>query len=136
MTRFEGNSSWSRYFVKGSGRRMSRVLVLLGASLSSVYGQGTSDAGSEALKNGDYKAAERFYRQYVREHPESAEGLTNLGIALQMQGKSTEAIQDFKESLKRKSTSRAYALLAEEECKTRNLSDARPIMELCRPLHV
>ena len=92
-------------------------------------GQSEMDAGSNALKEGDYKAAETFYRGLLAQSPNSPETLSNLGVALQMQGKSSEAIYSFEQALKKKQIPRTYALLAEENCKTRNLDRATPMLE-------
>jgi tetratricopeptide (TPR) repeat protein len=54
--------------------------------------------------------------------------LTDLGIALQLQGRSTEAIHAFEQALKLKSLPRTYALLAEEKCKIRDIDGARPML--------
>jgi tetratricopeptide (TPR) repeat protein len=55
--------------------------------------------------------------------------LTDLGIALQLQGQSTAAIHAFEQALKLKSLPRTYALLAEEKCKIRDLDGARPMLK-------
>jgi tetratricopeptide (TPR) repeat protein len=54
--------------------------------------------------------------------------LTDLGIALQLQGLSTDAIHAFEQALKLKNLPRTYALLAEEKCKLRDLDGARPML--------
>ena len=96
----------------------------------SGYGQSTAaaDPGRVALERGDYSAAEAAYRNALRENPRSPELLTDLGISLQLQGRSTEAIHAFEQALNVKSLPRTYALLAEEKCKTRDLDGARPMV--------
>lgn len=98
---------------------------------SGLFGQsqGGADAGSALLKSGDYKGAESFYRKVLAESPQSPEALSNLGIALQMQGKSSEAIASFQAALTYKQMPLTSALLAEEKCKTRDLDGARPIID-------
>jgi tetratricopeptide (TPR) repeat protein len=87
-----------------------------------------TDPGRTALQHGDYLSAERLYRQALLQYPGSAELLTDLGIALQLQGRSTDAIHAFEQALKLKSSPRTYALLAEEKCGIRDLDGARPML--------
>ena len=114
---------WSR-------RSFSNILLLLFCAICSGYGQTTTaaDPGRTALERGDYSAAEAAYRKALHENPRSPELLTDLGITLQLQGRSTEAIGAFEQALKLKSMPRTYALLAEEKCKTRDLDGARPMV--------
>jgi tetratricopeptide (TPR) repeat protein len=86
------------------------------------------DQGGTALQHGDYVSAEMLYRQALRQYPASPELLTDLGIALQLQGRSTDAIHAFEQALKLKNLPRTYALLAEERCKIRDLDGARPML--------
>ena len=90
--------------------------------------QSSEDAGQAALARGDYRAAETFFRKTLLEHPNSPEALTALGVSVQMQGRSGEAIHLFQRALRLKRLPRTYALLAEERCKTRDLDGARPIL--------
>jgi Flp pilus assembly protein TadD len=115
---------------------MSRCIILcLPAILSSLacYANGQSkeqtDPGRTALQHGDYLSAEMLYRQALRQNPGSPELLTDLGIALQLQGRSTDAIHTFEQALKVKNLPRTYALLAEEKCKIRDLDGARPMLK-------
>jgi tetratricopeptide (TPR) repeat protein len=87
-----------------------------------------TDPGRTALQHGDYLFAETLYRQALSQNPRSPELLTDLGIALQLQGRSTDAIHAFEQALKLKSLPRTYALLAEEKCKIRDLDGARPML--------
>jgi len=119
-----------------SRRQMSRYIILcLPAILSSLacYANGQSkeqtDPGRTALQHGDYLSAEMLYRQALRQSPGSPELLTDLGIALQSQGRSTDAIHTFEQALKVKNLPRTYALLAEEKCKIRDLDGARPMLK-------
>ena len=118
-----------------SPRQLSRCIILcLPAILSSLacYANGQSkeqtDPGRTALQHGDYLSAETLYRQALRQNPGSPELLTDLGIALQLQGLSTDAIHAFEQALKLKNLPRTYALLAEEKCKIRDLDGARPML--------
>jgi tetratricopeptide (TPR) repeat protein len=117
-----------------SPRQLSCVILCFSAILSSLacYANGQSkepiDPGQTALQHGDYLSAETLYRQALRQNPNSAEFLTDLGIALQMQGRSTDAIHAFEQALRSKKFPRTYALLAEEKCKIRDLDGARPML--------
>jgi tetratricopeptide (TPR) repeat protein len=118
-----------------SPKQLSRCIVLcLPAILfwlacyAKSQQQEPADPGRTALQQGDYASAERLYRQALREDPSSPELLTDLGIALQLQVHSTDAIHAFEQALKLKTLPRTYALLAEEKCKTRDLDGARPMM--------
>ena len=115
--------------------QLTRCMILcLPAILSSLasYASGQSkeqtDPGRTALQHGDYLSAETLYRQALRQNPGSPELLTDLGIALQLQGRSTDAIHVFEQALKLKNLPRTYALLAEEKCKIRDLDGARPML--------
>ena len=119
-----------------SPKHLIRCIVLcFPAMLLSLdcYANGQSkeqtDPGQRALKHGDYLSAENLYRQALRENPASPELLTDLGIALQLQGRSTDAIHAFEQALKIKNLPRTYALLAEEKCKIRDLDGARPMLK-------
>ncbi len=119
-----------------SPRQLSRCIILcLPAILSSLagYANGQSkeqaDPGRTALQRGDYLSAEMLYRQALRQNPGSAELLTDLGIALQLQGRSTDAIHAFEQALRLKNLPRTYALLGEEKCKIRDLDGARPMLK-------
>lgn len=118
-----------------SPRQMSHCLILcLLAMLSSLAccanGQSKeqTDPGRTALQHGDSRSAETLYRQALRQNPGSPELLSDLGIALQLQGRSTDAIHAFEQALKLKNLPRTYALLAEEKCKIRDVDGARPML--------
>jgi tetratricopeptide (TPR) repeat protein len=113
-----------------SRRPVLYLPLLLFCVISGGRGQSTAaaDPGRTALERGDYSAAEATYRNALRESPRSPELLTDLGITLQLQGRSTEAINAFEQALKLKSMPRTYALLAEEKCKDRDLDGARPMV--------
>jgi tetratricopeptide (TPR) repeat protein len=111
-------------------RRLALYLsLLLFCVVCCAYSQSApADPGRTALERGDYSAAEASYRNALRESPRSPELLTDLGITLQLQGRSTDAIAIFEQALKLKNLPRTYALLAEEKCKTRDLDGARPMV--------
>jgi predicted Zn-dependent protease len=104
------------------------TILILAAGMAGGESQSTPDPGSTALRDGNYKGAEGYYRKVLVQSPNSPEILSNLGIALQMQGKSSEAIHAFERALKQKQMAHTYALLAEEKCKTRDLEGARPMI--------
>jgi len=113
-----------------SRRRVFYLPLLLMCVVCSGYGQSTeaADPGRVALEKGEFSSAEAAYRKALRENPQSPELLTDLGITLQLQGRSTEAINAFEQALKLKSIPRTYALLAEEKCKDRDLDGARSMV--------
>jgi len=104
------------------------ALLMVGCA-ARAQSASASDAGKAALDRGDYAAAEALYRKALLEHPAQPELLSNLGVALQMQGRSTDAMRAFEQALKLKKLGRTYALLAQERCKTRDLDRARPMLE-------
>lgn len=105
------------------------LLVMVSTAVVKSDAQGIPDAGVSALRQGNYKSAELFYRKFLAQSPASPEALSNLGVALQMQGKSSEAIHAFQKALSLKDMPRTYALLAEEKCKIRDLDGARPMIK-------
>ena len=88
----------------------------------------TAQEAQAALERKEYKTAEESYRKLLAQQPNSPELWTNLGIALQMQRKSTPAIHAFEHALKLRYLPNAFALLAEERCKVRDLDGARPML--------
>jgi len=74
--------------------RATSILVALSAStiLTSNASTQTEKHPEIALASGDYRRAENIYREELKRFPRSASLLTNLGIAVQMQGRSSEAI--------------------------------------------
>lgn len=86
------------------------------------------DTIKAALDGGDYAGAERLAGKALAQHPGSSALLVELGMAQQMQGRSTAAIQVFEQALRKRHDPRVYALLAEERCKTRDLDGSRPML--------
>lgn len=97
-------------------------------SQDTLTSNGDGDAARAAMLRHDYRTAELLYKRALEQNPNSAELLTDLGVSLQMQGRSTEAIQAFGQSLRKKYLPRTYALLTEEYCVTRDLHDAGPML--------
>jgi tetratricopeptide (TPR) repeat protein len=58
-------------------------------------------AAQSAQKNQDYSTAEQEYRAVVRLKPDFAEAYMNLGLILQLQGRTQEAMREFRNALKR-----------------------------------
>jgi tetratricopeptide (TPR) repeat protein len=91
-------------------------------------GSATEDEARSAMSHRDYGRAERLYRGAIERTPPSAKLLTDLGIALEMQGRASEAILVFERALKVKYLPQTYALLAEQRCISRDLDGARPML--------
>jgi len=58
-------------------------------------------AAQSAQKNQDYITAELEYRAVLKLRPDFAEAYMNLGLILQLQGRTTEAMAEFRSALKR-----------------------------------
>jgi tetratricopeptide (TPR) repeat protein len=95
-----------------------------------LLGQDTPRALSaqSALENNDYPKAERLYREMLSHSGASPEILTNLGIVLELEGRSSEAMHAFEMALRQRYLPGTYALLAEEKCKMQDLAAARPML--------
>jgi len=102
--------------------------LFFGVCLACAQSPSSNDAAKAALERKDYASAEALYKEALLHQPQSPELLTNLGVAMQMQGRSTDAIRVFEQALKLKHLDRTYALLAEERCKSRDLDGARPML--------
>jgi len=102
--------------------------LLFGVCIAWAQSSSLTDAAKAALEHGDYAAAEALYKEALLHQPQSPELLTNLGVTMQMQGRSTDAIHVFEQALKLKHLDRTYALLAQEKCKSRDLEGARPML--------
>jgi tetratricopeptide (TPR) repeat protein len=91
-------------------------------------GSAAEEEARSAMLHRDYARAEKLYRGAIEKNPGSAALLTDLGVALQMQGRASEAIQVFERALKEKYLPQTYALLAEQRCISRDLDGARPML--------
>jgi len=87
------------------------------------------DEAKSALDRGDYHLAESLYRNALRTSPNSAQLLVDLGLALQMEGRDGEAEHTLRQALSLKYLPLAYALLAVGRCRTRDLDEARPMVD-------
>jgi tetratricopeptide (TPR) repeat protein len=115
-----GNGSWMSVFVLGA-------CLSTGLASRQAICQ-TAQEAQTALARKDYKTAEESYRNLIAQQPNSPELWTNLGIAFQMQRKSTPAIHAFQRALQLHYLPNTYALLAEEKCRVRDLDGARPML--------
>jgi tetratricopeptide (TPR) repeat protein len=82
----------------------------------------------QALNNGDYKRAETELRAILLTQPNSPEILDDLGIALQLQDESDEAIKIFERVLKLKRFPDTIALLAADYCRNHDFDRALPLL--------
>jgi tetratricopeptide (TPR) repeat protein len=85
-------------------------------------------SAQSALESKDYAKAEQLYRAMLSQQKASPEILTNLGIVLELEGRSTEAMHAFEMALRQHYLVGTYALLAEEKCKMQDLAGARPML--------
>ena len=97
---------------------------VLGA-LQSVDLQGAR----HAMEAKDYATAEEIYRAALKKYPDSAPVLTDLGVSLQMQGRSAEAMRFYSLALKQKYVPETYALLAQEKCRIGDLGGLKPMLD-------
>lgn len=88
----------------------------------------TLAAAHAALVRNEYSSAERLYRQALTANPHSFEILSNLGVTLHLEGKSTEAIEYFQRALRYRYEPGTYAFLAAEKCKMGDWKGAHPML--------
>jgi tetratricopeptide (TPR) repeat protein len=110
-------------------RLLAALLFVLMASR--VPGQQTStlEAARQAMEEKQYAAAEQLYRKALAQSPTSATVLTDLGLSLQMQGRSADAMHYYSLALKREYVPETYALLAQEKCRMGDLDALRPMLK-------
>src|ERR1035441_10557352 len=78
------------------------LLVIAVALLFSVKGLPQQDTFEEARRcqvKGDFATAERSYRKFLTNHPNSVPALTNLGVVLAREGKFHPAIVEYHSAL-------------------------------------
>lgn len=110
---------------------MSRGLMLVPAAFACfLHGQSPAeiDSARKAMEAGQYAAAEQAYRKALAGSPSSAVLLTDLGLSLQMQGKSEDAMHFYTLALKQGYVPETYALLAEEKCRMGELDILKPML--------
>ena len=77
----------------------SRISALLLTTLLAAAPQNLLDSGREALRSGDLPRAEQDFRQYLEEHPRSAEALSNLGAICSRRQQFREAVGFYAKAL-------------------------------------
>jgi len=82
----------------------------------------------QAMDAKEYTTAEQLYRKALAQTPSSAEVLTDLGLSLQLQGRSADAMHYYSLALKQRYVPETYALLAEEKCRMGDLESLRPML--------
>jgi len=109
---------------------LSAALVFV-CAIGVAQGQQTStpQAARQAMEAKQYAAAEQLYRQALVQSPASAALLTDLGLSLQMQGRSAEAMRYYSLALKQEYVPETYALLAQEKCRMGDLDALRPMLK-------
>ena len=90
------------------------------------------DHAKQALDKGDYAHAESEFRLLVTANPRSPELMNDLGMALQLQGKSEEASLMFQKVLTIKRLPEAVTLLAVEYCRNHQFDRATPLLKEAR----
>jgi tetratricopeptide (TPR) repeat protein len=76
------------------------VPAAIAAILSGCGGKPAAESGEEALAQGDYKAAAKFFRAAVKGNPSSVPLFYNLGTAQALAGDTAGAISSFREVLR------------------------------------
>lgn len=112
-------------------RRAAWFWVLAFSSVLQVAAQAPSsvEGAMRTFHNGDYARAEAEFRSLLVTHPDSPEILDDLGIALQLQNKTADAIKTFERVLKLKRFPDAVALLAVDYCRNHDFDRATPLLK-------
>jgi tetratricopeptide (TPR) repeat protein len=117
------------------------LIALLTSALSGIgYGQAPADPAQDLLQkavaahqSGDMKTAIRYYREFLKLHPDVAEIRSNLGAALAHDGQFSEAIAEYREALKKLGTNPGVHMnLGLSYYKLGRLPEAAAEMELVR----
>lgn len=114
--------------------RQARTIAavgLLAAATALAEGSDVQQAQG-ALHRGDYEQAADLFRSLASQHSGSAEVWHNLGIALHLQGKSTEAIEAFRTAIGIAETPGTLALLGLNYCRVGDYASARPLLQRAR----
>jgi tetratricopeptide (TPR) repeat protein len=90
--------------------------------------QADLQAARHSMDAKDYSAAEQIYRKVIATDSSSAELLTDLGLSLQLQGRSADAIHYYSLALKQRYIPETYSLLAQEKCRMGQLDSLRPML--------
>lgn len=103
------------------------VLTFVSASLPAQQAPDLAVA-RQAMDAKQYTTAEQQYRKMLQENPSSPQVLTDLGLSLQLQGRSADAMRYYSAALKLKYVPETYALLAEEKCRMGEMDSLRPML--------
>jgi tetratricopeptide (TPR) repeat protein len=76
------------------------VLSLLFVVLLAAVPQNLLDSGRRSLEAGDLSSAERSFRAYLTEHPDSAEALSNLAIVAARREQFSDAVALYQKALR------------------------------------
>jgi tetratricopeptide (TPR) repeat protein len=106
------------------------VITAIVLIVNSLQAQQSAElqAARQAMDARQYPAAEQHYRKVLAGDPSSPELLTDLGLSLQMQGRSADAIHYYSLALKLKYVPETYALLAQEKCRMGDLDSLKPML--------
>ena len=77
-----------------------KTLALIVTFLPLVAAENWFEKGRYYEQSGDWTSAEAAYGAFVKQNPQSAEGLSNLGVVLSHQGKYDQAIEIYKRAVK------------------------------------
>jgi len=104
------------------------LFALIGCSMQAQQ-PSVLEAARQAMEAKQYPAAEQLYRKALAQKPSSVGLLTDLGLSLQLQGRSADAIHYYSQALKQKYVPETYALLAQEKCRMGDMNGLRPMLE-------
>src|SRR5690349_6264836 len=76
------------------------LLALLLTAILAAAPQNLLDSGRKALESGDLVGAEQRFQQYLGQHPESAEALSNLGAICARREQFREAVTFYDRALR------------------------------------
>lgn len=108
--------------------RWPGLLLAIFASVALAQPAADITAARQAMVAKNYAGAEHIYRKALAQSPSATDVLTGLGLSLQMQGRSAEAIHYYALALKQRYVPETYALLAEEKCRMGELDSAKPML--------
>lgn len=80
--------------------RNAILIAAMAAVFAGCGGRPPVESGEEALANGDYKSAARFFRAAVKDNPSSVPLFYNLGTAQALAGDTSGAIVSFRDVLR------------------------------------
>ncbi|MFN3324697.1 MAG: tetratricopeptide repeat protein [Bryobacteraceae bacterium] len=76
------------------------LLLFLFTAVLAAQQQDLLASGQKAFLSGDLASAETIYREYLKQHPDSAEGLSNLAAVLARREQFSEAVSLYEKALK------------------------------------